>query len=178
MKFVVAFSSPKRSAKLVDTAARHAKALGAEMVLLRVVPDPEKVGVIAQLISTDRPQEKAQQQIDEVVARLQKDGLNASGIVKVGEVAKTISETAQQLGADLLFVGTNIPAKNQPMFFVKRDPIVNYLIEHCLVSITLVRGIDVSFLDDTEDLAGDESTISRGVDTTPLGESPSTESEI
>ncbi len=61
MKFMVAFSSPKRSARTVETAAAHAKALDAELILLRVIPDPNKVGVVAQLIATDRPVEKARE---------------------------------------------------------------------------------------------------------------------
>ncbi len=151
MKFVVAFSSPKRSAVTVNAAARHAKALGAEVILLRVIPDPQKVGVVAQLISTSRPQEKAQKQVEAVVALLQAQGIQASGIVKEGEVAKTIAETAQSLAADLLFVGTQAPGKG-PMFFQKRDPIVSYLIEHAQVSVCLIRLPDAPMLDDTDDL--------------------------
>lgn len=158
MKFVVAFSSPKRSAKTVDTAARHAKALGAEVVLLRVVPDPEKVGVVAQLISTDRPLDKAKSQVDEVVGRLKNQGVNASGIVKVGEVAKTIVETAKELNAEMLFIGTTDVVKHPSNFFFKRDPIVHYLVDHCGSSLVLIRTPDmVSIADDEDDLAGDAS---------------------
>ena len=66
MRFAVAFSSPKRSAKTIEIAAAQAKAVNAELVLLRIIPDPEKVGVVAQLISSDRPQDKARMQIDEL----------------------------------------------------------------------------------------------------------------
>ena len=62
--------------------------MNAELVLLRIIPDPEKVGVVAQLISSERPADTAQKQIDEVVARLKEQGINASGLVKIGEVAK------------------------------------------------------------------------------------------
>ncbi len=44
MKFAVAFSSPKRSAKTIEIAAAQAKAVNAELVLLRIIPDPEKSG--------------------------------------------------------------------------------------------------------------------------------------
>jgi len=163
MKFVVAFSSPKRSAKTVDMAARHARALGAEVVLLRVVPDPEKVGVVAQLISTDRPLDKARSQVDEVVARLKRSGIEASGIVKVGEVAKSITETVHSLNADLLFVGTTDVAKNPPSFFFKRDPILNYLVDNCATDLCLVRTPDVfTTMDDEEDLGGAEASTETG----------------
>jgi nucleotide-binding universal stress UspA family protein len=138
MKFVVAFSSPKRSAMTVERAAAHAKALNADVVLLRIVPDPEKVGVIAQLISTDRPLDKATKQVESVAAKLRARGINATGIVKIGAVAKTIASAAQELGADLLFVGT-ADAKGGGIFMMKSDPIVKYLVEHCPVNLMLVR---------------------------------------
>lgn len=138
MKFVVAFSSPKRSAMTVEQAAAHARAMNAEVVLLRIVPDPEKVGVIAQLISTDRPIDKAKKQVENVAAKLRARGINASGLVKVGAVAKTIASAAQELGADLLFVGT-AEAKGGGIFILKGDPIVRYLVEHCTVNLMLVR---------------------------------------
>ncbi len=138
MKIVVAFSSPKRSFNTVELAAKHAKAMNAELVLLRIIPDPEKVGVVAQLISTERPVDTAQKQIDEVVARLKEQGLNASGLVKLGEVAKGIMTGAEELKADLLYVGTTNIAK-RPMFLMKRDPIVRYLVDHCSISLCLVR---------------------------------------
>ncbi len=138
MKFMVAFSSPKRSAKTVEMAAQHAKALGAEVVLLRVIPDPHKVGVIAELIATDKPVEKAQEQINQAVAQLQEQGLNASGIVRVGEVAPGIVKVAQELSVDLVFVGTtNIERK--PFFMMEKDPIVHYLVDKCPLPLCLVR---------------------------------------
>lgn len=138
MKIVVAFSSPKRSANTVEQAAIHAKAVDAELVLLRIIPDPEKVGVVAQLISTERPIDTAQRQIDEVVARLKANGVKASGLVKLGEVAKGILKGAEELQADLLYVGTTNIAK-RPVFLMKRDPIVRYLVDHCSISLCLVR---------------------------------------
>lgn len=149
MKFVVAFSSPKRSARTVETAARHAKALGAEIVLLRIIPDPEKVGVVAQLISTDRPIDKAKSQIDEVVGKLKADGIEASGIVQVGEVAPGIVKQAVELKADLLFVGTT-SVGGQSFFLMKKDPIVHYLVDHSPVSLCLVRHEPGDAVDDSE----------------------------
>ncbi len=157
MKFVVAFSSPKRSAKTVDTAARHARAMGAELILFRVVPDPEKVGVVAQLISTDRPMDKAKSQVDEVVARLKNSGVSASGVVKVGEVAKSIAEFAREQNADLLFVGTTSVMK-KGMFF-KRDPVVHYLVDNCPVALCLIRTPEIfAEMDDADDVAGEPAS--------------------
>jgi nucleotide-binding universal stress UspA family protein len=140
VRFVVAFSSPKRSARTVEAAARHAKALGAEVILVRMVPDPNKVGVVAQLISSDRPVDKAKSQIDDVVAKLKEQGINATGEVRVGEVAMGIVRAAVELKADLLFVGTTTIGAQSPTFFLmKKDPIVHYLVDHSPISLVLIR---------------------------------------
>ncbi len=141
MKFMVAFSSPKRSAKTVEVAAQHAKALGAEVFLLRMVPDPEKVGVVAQLIATGRPEEKARQQVEEAAANLKALGIDARGMVKVGEVSRGIIQVALEEDVDLLFVGTRNVAK-RPTFLMERDPIVHYLVAHCPIPLLLVRHDD------------------------------------
>ncbi len=138
MIIAVAFSSPKRSARTIELAARQAKALGAEIVLLRIVPDPEKVGVVAQLISSDRPQDKAQLQIDMTVKILQEQGIKASGVVRVGEVARGIIKTSIELNANILYVGTTNVGGRQ-FFLMKRDPIVHYLVDHCPITLCLVR---------------------------------------
>ena len=142
MKFMVAFSSPKRSAKTVEMAAQHAKALGAELILVRVIADPHKVGVIAELIATDRPADKAKEQVEAVAAELRKEGLNASGIVKVDEVAQGIVKAVLEYKVDLLFLGTvNVVPK--PAFVIDKDPIAHYAIDHCPISVCLVRQEDL-----------------------------------
>src|SRR5438093_10313352 len=128
MKFMVAFISPKRSAGTVAVAAKHAKALNAELILLRVIPDPEKVGVVAQLIATERPAEKARQQVDTVAGQLKEQGIQAEGMVKVGEVAPGIVSAASEMGVDLLFLGTTNMPTSKPMFLMEKDPIMNYLV--------------------------------------------------
>ena len=148
MKFMVAFSSPKRSARLVERAAAHAKGTQSELVLVRIIPDPEKVGVVAQLITTDKPIDKAQQQIDEVVGKLKEQGVNASGFVRVGEVAKSLVRIAsEELKSDLVFVGTQ-NAGGKGFFLMEKDPIVHYLVDNCPASLYLVRHEPGDPLDD------------------------------
>lgn len=143
MKYVVAFSSPKRSSPVLTVAAKQALATNSELIVLRVLPDAEKVGVIAQLIATDRPQETATKQIDYVVAKLKEKGVNARGELRTGAVAPCISKCAVELGADTLFIGTcNLHAR--PRFYMARDPIVHYLVDNCPVTLCLVRADDPS----------------------------------
>lgn len=141
MKYMVAFSSPKRSSAVLTVAAQQALANNAELIILRVLPDAEKVGVVAQLIATDKPQETAQQQIDMVVSKLKEKGINARGELRIGEVAPGISKAAVELGANLLFVGT-ANLHQRPRFYMARDPIVHYLVDRCPVTLCLVRADD------------------------------------
>jgi nucleotide-binding universal stress UspA family protein len=138
MKIMVAFASPKRSAKVVEAAAKHAVRDDAELVLVRVMPDPEKLGVVAQLVTTQRPQDKAQAQIDQVVANLLQQGVKATGVVKIGAVSKTLCDTAKELNADMLYVGSTT-AKAKAFYLTVQDPIVHYLLDNCPVSLCIIR---------------------------------------
>jgi len=138
MKFLVAFASPKRSAHTLDVAASHARALSAELYLLRVIPDPKRVGVVAELIASDLPMEKAKGQIAQAVAGLKEQGFKVSGEVRIGRVARTIIAVAKEIDADMVFIGT-IGLPTSPFFMIPKDPIVHYLVEHCPTSICLVR---------------------------------------
>jgi hypothetical protein len=138
MKIAVAFSSPKRAARTIELAAQQAKTTNSEMVLIRIIPDPQKVGVIAQLISSDRPLDKAQLQINKCVEELQSQGIKASGIVKVGEVAKGIINCTLEEKASILYVGTT-SVGNKQFSLMQKDPIVHYLVDNCPITLCLVR---------------------------------------
>ncbi len=138
MKLVVAFTSPKRSAKVLAMASKQALALNAELVLLRIMPDPEKVGVIAQLVASDRPNLKANKLVDRVVADLKSKGINASGEIRMGEVAKDLLKVSREIGADLIFLGTIDPKKRK--LFQNLNPIVSYLINTSEIPLCIVPG--------------------------------------
>jgi nucleotide-binding universal stress UspA family protein len=138
VKFLVAFSSPKRSAHTLEMATEHAKALNAELFLLRVIPDPKRVGVVAELIATDRPMEKAKTQINAALDSLQQQGLKASGEVRMGRVARTIISVAEEIMADVIFIGS-IDHGKFPFSIMPKDPIVHHLIENSPISVCLVK---------------------------------------
>jgi nucleotide-binding universal stress UspA family protein len=138
MKLMVAFASPKRSAKVVQVAAEHAKLQNAELILVRVVPDPQQVGVVAQLVASRRPEEKADSQIEQVVNELKAQGVNASGMVKTGAVAKTIIQTAKEMQADTLYVGSST-VDSKPFYLTVNDPIVHYLVDNCPMTLCIIR---------------------------------------
>lgn len=142
LKFMVAFASPKRSSAVVNLAARDALAHNAELVLCRIIPDAEKVGIVAQLIATDRPQETANQHIEAVVNALRSKGVNASGFTRLGEVGPGLVKVAQEIQASMVYIGT-VSFDQRPRFYMAKDPIVHYLVENCPVSLCLVRPNDV-----------------------------------
>ncbi len=152
---MVAFSSPKRSARTVEVAAKHAKALHAEIILMRVIPDPEKVGVVAQLIATDRPVDKAESQVKQVADGLRNEGISARGVVKIGEVAPGILKAALDEQVDMLFVGTT-GIEQTPFFLMQKDPIVHYLVDRCPISLCLVRHEDIMESEDADTPAAEE----------------------
>ncbi len=142
MKFMVAFASPKRSRRIVQLAASNARAMNAEVVLVRVIADPAKVGVVAELIATDTPKETAERQIVEVVNELQSQGINASGLFKVGPVADTLVSTAIELAADSVYIGS-APVKPKSFGISMQDPILHYMVDHCPVALVIARDNNV-----------------------------------
>lgn len=138
MKYMVAVTSPKKSENVIDIAAAHAQGMGAELVVLRVLPDPKKVGVIAQLISSDRPQEKANEHVDLIVNRLKERGISCTGEIRTGPVAKGIVKAAEEHDVDMLFAGACHP-DDRGFILGQSDPILKYLVDNLPMSLCVVR---------------------------------------
>lgn len=136
MRLLVTFISPKRSARTLAVAAEHARALSAEIIVLKVVPDAHKVGVVAELIASDRPTQKATEQVAQAAAQLDRQGIAARGLVRVDEVTEGIVRAAIEWHADAVYVGT---FQNPDTMRLHNDPIARYLIEHCPSNVILVR---------------------------------------
>ena len=140
MKYMVAFITRKRSLKTAEMAADQARAHNAEVLIVKVIPDPHKVGTVAELIATERPMNKAREQVEAMAQELRDKGINAQGIVWVDEVAQGIVNAAVKHNVDLLFVGTvNSAPGHMKSFFMQKDPIAHYVIDHCPISVCLVR---------------------------------------
>ena len=104
----VDFSS--HSEKAMETAVEFAKAFGAEVHLLHAYSLP--VGVVGPYdyqipanILTDM-RESAKKRVDEEVSKLADSGVPASGVITEGLPTQAILDTAEQLGADLIVMGT------------------------------------------------------------------------
>ena len=139
MRLLVTFISPKRSARTLQVAADHARALGAEIIVLKVVPDAHKVGVVAELISSDRPTQKATEQVARAAHDLDRQGIAARGVVRVDEVSEGILRAAIEWHADAVYVGT---FQSPDTLRLQNDPIARFLIDHCPANVILVRQTD------------------------------------
>ncbi len=102
------FSS--HSEKAMETAVEFAKAFGAEVHLLHAYSLP--VGVVGPYdyqipanILTDM-RESAKKRVDEEVSKLADSGVPAKGVITEGLPTQAILDTAEQLGADLIVMGT------------------------------------------------------------------------
>lgn len=138
MKYMVAVTSPKKSESVIDIAAAHAQGMGAELVVLRVLPDPKKVGVVAQLISSERPQAKASEHVDLIVSRLKERGIKCSGEIRTGPVAKGIVKAAEEHDVDMLFAGACHP-DDKGFILGQTDPIMKYLVDNLPMTLCVVR---------------------------------------
>ena len=138
MKYMVAVTSPKKSENVIDIAAAHALGMGAELIVLRVIPDPKKVGVIAQLIESDRPETKANEHLNLIVERLKERGINCSSELRRGPVAKGIVKAAEDHDVDILFAGACHP-DDRGFLLGQTDPILKYLVDNLPTSLCVVR---------------------------------------
>jgi len=88
----------------VNQAVEAAKFLKFKVVLLHVIDKVTK----SQLKKENQADEAVQQKLDEIVAEIRNThGIEAEGIAKEGSIFTTISEVAQDLGANLLYMGTH-----------------------------------------------------------------------
>jgi nucleotide-binding universal stress UspA family protein len=136
MRFLVTFISPKRSAGTLQLAAEHARLMNAEIIVLKIVPDAHKVGVVAELIESDRPAQKAAEQVGEAARALHAQGIAARGVVRVDEVSEGIVRSALEWQANAVYVGTFATPENPSLM---NDPIAHYVIRHCAADVILVR---------------------------------------
>ncbi|HEV8634156.1 MAG TPA: universal stress protein [Chloroflexota bacterium] len=95
--------SPLGEAKL-PVAEAQARAFGAELILLDVLP-PEALdpsGAVS-------PEEaRARTYLDTVAARMRAEGVTAYGLVRTGPAAQTIVDEARERGVDLIVIGSNV----------------------------------------------------------------------
>jgi len=112
-RILVAVDGSEHALKAVDLAADLAKKYGAELVILSVyrpirVPDSTHSLVRARATArpTDDLKQMAKEVVDEAIARAETVAVNASGMVRRGQPARTIVEAAEEVDADAILMGS------------------------------------------------------------------------
>ena len=95
--------SPLGEAKL-PVAMAQARAFGAELILLHVLPEEalDPTGAVS------NEEARARTYLDTVAARMHAEGVTAYGIVRAGQPAATIVDEARERAADLIVLGANV----------------------------------------------------------------------
>ena len=139
MHFLVAFANAEESRETVSVAVQLAAATQSSLTLLKVIPNPHSVGVVAELIATDEPFLLAHDELQSVVHELMHEDIDAKAEVRsADEVGKGIVSAAIDLAADLVFLGTR--NLNKPLGLpLDNDPVAHYVVNHCPANIVLVR---------------------------------------
>ncbi len=139
MHFLVAFVDRDESRNTLALAVKLATATQSRITLLKVLADPHYVGIVAELIATDEPFMLASDEVRSLADELNRDNLSvAADVRKVAEVGKGIVSAAIELSADMVFLGTCDVSRNAG-FMMENNPIAHYVVEHCPVSVVLVR---------------------------------------
>jgi len=108
-KIVVGYDGTEPADRALERAAELAQAFGAELVVTSVAPI--SVGVsrtMGAIDPTDTPEEH-EQELLEAHRKLADKGIKTQYQPAIGEPADTILEVAEQVGADLIVVGTREP---------------------------------------------------------------------
>src|SRR5690606_2993231 len=103
------FGDPSDSA--LDRAIEYARAFGSEIVLLHVYEIPvlgfPDGAIIATADLTNQILEGAKAGLDRQIANRANAGVTILGVVKQGDAATLVNETAAEVGAELICMGTH-----------------------------------------------------------------------
>jgi nucleotide-binding universal stress UspA family protein len=94
----------------------EAKLHGARLVLLHVIELPYQLGPDAVIVPPetgtpisvrDYAVQSAEAHLNDIAARLGKDGVTATGLIKIGNAIDEIGHAVEEAGADLIVMGTH-----------------------------------------------------------------------
>ena len=115
-KILVGFDDAESSVFALKRAAEFAKAFGAQLHVVSVVPIVASVGRSSGAIDPMSNPAEHQRQLDEARERLQSLSLTADYHSAVGDPAKALVELGEELDVDLIIVGTREPSMLARLF--------------------------------------------------------------
>jgi len=104
---LVATDFGKPAACAVQLAASLAEAFGAKLTLLFVFSLPPTMGLMGGPFPIEQLQDRARKALDVETARLAQRVPTATGVIRAGSPWEEILQEANELGADLIVLGTH-----------------------------------------------------------------------
>ncbi|MDH3593607.1 MAG: universal stress protein [Rhodospirillales bacterium] len=131
-------NDPVTQEKAVSTAIEYAKAFGARLHAVTIVPDLG-VGVVGTFFPEDYAQKAkaaAEAELRDFVKRRVPDGVVAEHAVALGTIYEEIIEYAKEIGADLIVMGSHRPELKDYLI----GPNASRVVRHADCSVLVVRG--------------------------------------
>lgn len=95
------------SDRALERAAELARAVGASVTVASVAPYYHGYGRGVGVVDPADTPERHEEQALEACARLAQMSVDAKAVQRIGEPARTLAELAEEVGADLIVVGTH-----------------------------------------------------------------------
>ena len=138
--FVVGYDGSDGADRAVAFAVARAKAGGAELRIAHILEwSPYAFLTNEELeerhMRRQQELERAQKEIDPVVARVQADGVKASAVIRYGHIAELLCAIAKEVGAAQIFVGRTGHSKLDVRIF---GSVPSALVQSAPVPVTVV----------------------------------------
>ena len=138
MKILVAHDGSAQADKALHEASRLAEKLGADITIMTVAPDlclTEISDSECQLISQSLFSE-AESAMKKVTGELALQGLKAEIVIKDGHPAEKILETATEIGADMIVVGSHGRHGAKRLFL---GSVSSKIVEHATCHVLIIK---------------------------------------
>jgi nucleotide-binding universal stress UspA family protein len=131
-------SNPETQEKAVSTAIEYAKAFGARLHVMTIVPDLG-VGVVGTFFPenyVEKAKAAAEVELRDYVKRRVPDGVVAERAVALGTIYEEIIEYAKAIDADLIIMASHRPELKDYLI----GPNASRVVRHADCSVLVVRG--------------------------------------
>ncbi len=104
-KILIAYDGSEASKKALDYAIKNARCFEEEIVILSVVPTELKMVAFEDILIPKTFKQRTQDLVNEAVEYVKKEGVNALGVTREGDVADEILKLCEELDCDLIVIG-------------------------------------------------------------------------
>lgn len=103
-KILVAYDGSDNSKEALSQAVELAKCTTSSIILLTVLPSTTRMFAFDDLLVPDTFKSKALKMVKEAANRIQ--GISVTGIIREGDIASEILKASEDLGCDLIVIGS------------------------------------------------------------------------